>query len=46
MAEGVSRVQDVFSQIEASLSNYLETIGARISRNSDATAENEQAPDA
>jgi hypothetical protein len=28
MAEGVARVQDVFSQIEASLSDYLETIGA------------------
>ena len=28
MAEGVARVQDVFSQIEASLFDYLETIGA------------------
>lgn len=28
MAEGVARVQDVFSQIKASLSDYLETIGA------------------
>jgi hypothetical protein len=30
MAEGVAGVHQVFSQIRASLSNYLQTIGAEL----------------